>query len=122
MQVSETAGESRGRELLQVGGIGMLGLTLADVWRGREVQASPASRTAGRQPSCIFIFLSGGPKPSGDIRSKTSAPVNIRGPYGTISTNVPGIQIGSCCRPVAAYGQMAILRSNDQPDEHAARR
>src|SRR5436190_24195205 len=71
------------RELLQVGGIGMLGLTLADGGRGRELQASPTSRTAGRQPSCIFIFLRGGPSHLETFDPKPAAPVHLRGPCGS---------------------------------------
>src|SRR5215471_6605588 len=81
------------RELLQVGGIGILGLTLADGWRARELQAKP-SRTRNREPACIFIFLSGGPSHLETFDPKPAAPINIRGPYGTIRTNVPTIQIG----------------------------
>src|SRR5262245_58373832 len=81
------------REWLQAGGIGMVGLVLPDAWLDRQLQAGPISRTAGPQPSCIFILLSGGPSHLETFDPKPSAPVNIRGPYGTISTNVPGIQI-----------------------------
>src|SRR5262244_3691565 len=80
------------RELLQVGGLGVLGLTLADWWRAKEVQAAAGSGSR-REPSCIFIFLSGGPSHLETFDPKPNAPINIRGPYGTISTNVPGIQI-----------------------------
>ena len=108
------------RELLQVGGIGMLGLTLADGWQGRQLQASPASRTAHRQPSCIFIFLSGGPSHLETFDPKPSAPVNIRGPYGTISTNVPGIQISELLPSLSQHmDKCAILRSMTSRDEHA---
>src|SRR5262249_31812614 len=76
------------RELLRVGGIGLLGVTLADWCRGRDLQASPSSRSRGREPSCIFIFLSGGPSHLETFDPKPNAPVNIRGPYGTTPTNV----------------------------------
>src|SRR5207244_1189511 len=91
------------REILQVGGLGVLGLTLADWWGTREAQASsdtPAPAAEGRvrgprnrEPSCIFIFLSGGPSHLETFDPKPSAPIDIRGPYGTIPTNVSGIHI-----------------------------
>src|SRR5436853_6351681 len=81
------------REILQVGGLGLLGLTLADWWRVRELQASPSSsEPGGRDPACIFIFLSGGPSHFETFDPKPNAPVNIRGPYSPIRTNVTGIQ------------------------------
>jgi uncharacterized protein (DUF1501 family) len=107
------------RELIQAGGIGLLGLTLADAWRGPPLQASSGSR-AKREPSCIFIFLSGGPSHLETFDPKPSAPVNIRGPYGTISTNVPGIQIGELLPALSKHmDKCAILRSMTSRDEHA---
>src|SRR6266566_2377665 len=108
------------RELLQVGGIGLLGLTLADSWRVGDVQASPAPRSRGREPSCIFIFLSGGPSHLETFDPKPNAPINIRGPYGTIRTNVPGIQIGELLPAMSQQmDKCAILRSMTSRDEHA---
>src|SRR6516225_2225572 len=108
------------RELLQVGGIGVLGLTLADCWGVRDLQASPSSRTKNREPACIFIFLSGGPSHLETFDPKPAAPINIRGPYGTIRTNVPTIQIGELLPALAQHmDKCAILRSMTSRDEHA---
>lgn len=107
------------RELLQVGGLGVLGLTLADCWRDRELQAKPASASGSRrrEPSCIFIFLSGGPSHLETFDPKPSAPINIRGPYGTISTNVPGIQISELLPMTAQHlDKCAIIRSMTSKD------
>src|SRR5262245_55475187 len=49
------------RSILQAGGLGALGLTLVDWWRVTEAVASPATSAGGREVSCIFVFLSGGP-------------------------------------------------------------
>jgi hypothetical protein len=75
------------RELLQAGGIGALGLTLADWLRGAE--GRPAGR--GREQSCIFIFLEGGPSQLETFDPKPNAPDDVRGPYGTVNTSVPGV-------------------------------
>src|SRR5205823_4688624 len=89
------------REILQVGGLGVLGLTLANWWGLRDAQASDTLAAAGRargpcsrEPACIFIFLSGGPSHLETFDPKPSAPIDIRGPYGTLPTNVSGIRIG----------------------------
>src|SRR6266513_1795689 len=103
------------RELLQVGGLGFLGLTLGDSYG-----MAGASGARDREPSCIFIFLSGGPSHLETFDPKPSAPVNIRGPYGTIQTNVPGIQIGELLPALAQHmDKCAILRSMTSRDEHA---
>jgi hypothetical protein len=52
------------REILEVGGLGFLGLTLGDWFGVKEALARAAARPADatdRDHSCIFIFLSGGP-------------------------------------------------------------
>jgi hypothetical protein len=108
------------RELLQVGGIGALGLTLADCWGVRDLQASPSSRSKHREPACIFIFLSGGPSHLETFDPKPAAPINIRGPYGAIRTSVSSIQIGELLPAMARHmDKCAILRSMTSRDEHA---
>jgi len=102
------------REVLQVGGLGALGLTLADAWRGQPAAASGTSR---REPSCIFIFLSGGPSHLETFDPKPGAPVNIRGPYGTIPTNVPSVQIGELLPQMAQrMDKCALIRSMTSKD------
>lgn len=80
------------RELLQVGGLGVLGLSLADWMRAEERR--PAGRaTRATDKSCIFIFLEGGPSQLETFDPKPMAPNDVRGPYGPIATSVPGTQI-----------------------------
>jgi hypothetical protein len=113
------------REILQVGSIGFLGLTLANWWTGREAQASSAAplavgegRSVGsRDPSCIFIFLSGGPSHLETFDPKPSAPIDIRGPYGTIPTNVSGIRISELLPQIAGHmDKCALIRSMTSSD------
>lgn len=123
LHIGKTISNGKGvtrRDLLQVGGLGLLGVTLADWWKGRDVQASPSLRSSIREPSCIFLFLSGGPSHLETFDPKPAAPVNIRGPYGTIRTNVPGIQIGELLPAMSEHmDKCAILRSMTSRDEHA---
>lgn len=103
------------REILQVGGVSALGLTLADWFGVREAQAN--SPTSGREPACIFIFLSGGPSHFETFDPKPSAPIDIRGPYGTIPTNVPGIQISELLPQMSRHmDKCAIIRSMTSSD------
>src|SRR5262249_4683220 len=102
------------REILRVGGLSVLGLTLADWFRGRRAQAGSLTANGGnnREPSCIFIFLSGGPSHLETFDPKPGAPVDIRGPYGTIPTCVPGIQIGELLPQIARHmDKCALIRS-----------
>lgn len=103
------------REILQVGGLGFLGLTLADWFRAREVQASPS--TGVSDPSCIFIFLSGGPSHHETFDPKPMATADIRGPYGTIPTNVSGIRISELLPQIARHmDKCTLIRSMTSRD------
>ncbi len=76
------------RELLQVGGMSLFGVGLADLLR-LETHAAPAQRS-GRAKSVIFIFQSGGPSQHETWDPKPDAPEEIRGEYGTTATRVGG--------------------------------
>src|ERR1700722_10365763 len=80
------------RRLLQLGGIGILGLGLPELLHA----ASPEnqSRSAGQQPkSCIFIVQYGGCSQVDSFDLKPDAPAEIRGPFKPIATTVPGMRI-----------------------------
>jgi Protein of unknown function (DUF1501) len=78
------------RQLLQLGGIGMLNLSLPGVVAARVEE--PAQRGAAEK-SCIFLLLCGGPSHLDTWDLKPGAPSEIRGPYQPIATAVPGMRI-----------------------------
>lgn len=82
------------RELLRAGALGLFGLSVPDLLRGRAA-ATPEPRPAsfGRAKSCIVLFMWGGPAHQDTWDLKPDAPAEIRGEFRPISTNVPGIQI-----------------------------
>jgi hypothetical protein len=79
------------RELLQVGAIGALGLSLPQLLRA-DARAEGAGLHATAD-SCILIFLNGGPSHLDMWDMKPSAPVEIRGQFRPIPTTVPGVQL-----------------------------
>ena len=94
------------RELLQVGAIGGLGFTLADVL------AAPAAAAAGTAPpeiNCIFLFLWGGPPQHELWDPKPEAPSNIAGPVKPIETAVSGIRIGEMLPRMARVMHHTVL-------------
>jgi uncharacterized protein (DUF1501 family) len=99
------------RELLQAGGVGLLGLSLADSLRAEK--AAPARSVKRRSDtSCIFIFLEGGPSQLETFDPKPAAPADYRGPFGTIATSVPGTQIGELLPMMASrMDRCALIRS-----------
>jgi uncharacterized protein (DUF1501 family) len=81
------------RQLLQVGGISVLGLGLPELLRAGAASPSSAKRR-GSEKSCIFIVQYGGASHLDSWDLKPDAPHDIRGPYKPIATTVPGLRIG----------------------------
>jgi hypothetical protein len=83
------------REVLRAGSLGLVGLSLPELLRSRQLQAAPsiARPARGRAKSCIILFLMGGPPQHSTWDPKPDAPSEIRGEFKAIATSVPGIQI-----------------------------
>ena len=75
------------REILQVGGASLLGLSLPRLLQASEGRATKAD-------SCILIFLNGGPSHLDMWDMKPDAPKEVRGEFKPIATSVPGVQFG----------------------------
>ena len=78
------------RNFLQVGTLALGGLTLGDVLRCR---AETAAAGKLRQKAVIMVHLSGGPSHLDMYDMKPEAPLEYRGEFSPIRTNVPGIDI-----------------------------
>src|SRR5438067_1615680 len=78
------------RQLLQVGGLAGLGLTLQA--RRRPGAAGPVSGARAR--ACILVFFYGGPSHLETWDPKPDAPAGIRGEWGAIETSATGVRIG----------------------------
>ncbi|HMF16126.1 MAG TPA: DUF1501 domain-containing protein [Gemmataceae bacterium] len=99
------------RELLQVGGLGLLGFSLAD-WLRAEDSSRTNRRRRSSETSCIFIFLEGGPSQLETFDPKPQAPNDIRGPYGAIPTSLSGTHIGELLPMMAQrIHHCALIRS-----------
>jgi hypothetical protein len=97
------------RWFLQTGLAGFAGLSLADTLRARAAQSTSASKK-----SVILFWLSGGPSQIDTWDPKPDAPAEIRGPYATIPTSVPGIRF---CEHLPRQAKLAhkltVIRSVD---------
>src|ERR1700710_247904 len=70
------------------------------------LQASP------KNVNCIFLMLVGGPSQLDTWDMKPNAPIEIRGPYKPIKTNVPGIEISENFPRMAKHAdKYALIRS-----------
>ena len=76
------------RSFLQAGALGTAGLALPDLLRSEAKAANAKSEN-----SVIILWMRGGPSQIDLWDPKPLAPEEYRGEFGTISTNVPDIQI-----------------------------
>jgi hypothetical protein len=81
------------RRLMQIGGLGCLGLNLAGLLRAETTQPA-APRRADRIRSCILGFYYGGPSHLDTWDLKPNAPAEVRGEFRPIATRVPGLRVG----------------------------
>ena len=99
------------RWFLQTGLAGLAGLSLPDLLRC-PAQAGAASRTDRK--AVILIWLSGGPSQLDTWDPKPEAPGEVRGPFGSIATKVPGVRISEYFPLQAAIAdRLALVRSVD---------
>jgi len=117
------------REWLRVGGLSALGLSLPTLLNATRVSAMPASPpnslsgdlggTFGKAKNVIFLWLQGGPPQHETFDPKPDAPLEIRGPFKPISTNVPGVQFCELLPRTARYAdKLAVVRSLSTRDDN----
>lgn len=103
------------RDVLQVGSLAMAGgISLANVLRAQ------ASSPVSRPKSVIMIWMRGGPSHIDSFDMKPDAPIEVRGEFQPISTNVPGISICEympfLSQSVDKFAIIRGIRSNDLGD------
>ncbi len=95
------------RSFLRIGGLALGGLSLPQLLR-----AEAESGVTRSNKSVIMVFLAGGPPHQDMVDLKPDAPVEIRGEFKPIATNVPGVQIGELLPRLAdRMDRLAVLRS-----------
>lgn len=81
------------RNCLQLGLAGLAGGSFVDLLAMRRASANDA-RTLGKRPTnCIVIWMDGGPTHLETFDLKPEAPLEIRGEFRPIETNVSGMRI-----------------------------
>src|SRR5436305_919806 len=77
------------RDLLRVGGSGLLGITLGSLFR---LQAAVPAAHGGKAKGIIMVYLQGGPSHLDLWDPKENVPDNVRSPFSNISTKLPGVK------------------------------
>lgn len=97
------------RSFLKMGGLSVGGLTLADLLRSR----AQAGISAGHpDKAVIMVYLNGGPSHIDLYDLKPHAPLEYRGEFSPIPTNVPGVEISELMPLQASIAdKLAIVRN-----------
>ena len=102
-------GTSR-RDFLRVGGLGLTGISLAQMLQGRATAAT--SGVSGSDKSVIWLWLSGGPTQVETFDPKMTAPSEYRSVTGEVKTVLPGVTLGgNFTRMAQVADRMAFVRS-----------
>jgi len=100
------------RGFLTVGTIGGLGLSLGEYFRMQAARGEAVAATEGVAKSVIYIFLPGGYAHQETFDPKPFAPVEYRGPLGSIESVVPGVRFGEVLPHTAKIAdKIAVCRS-----------
>ncbi len=98
------------RHVLQVGGLGLLGITLP-----RLLESQAQCEAGGIRPkadACVILFLNGGPSHLDMWDLKPNAPEGIRGEFRPIATSLAGYQMSEHLPRLARHAHCAtIVRS-----------
>jgi hypothetical protein len=107
------------RAFFRIGALGLGGLTLADLLRLRA-QGAVSDTTAHK--SIIMVYLPGGPSHIDMYDMKPDAPVEIRGEFRPIRTNVPGLDICELMPlQTRIMDKLAVVRGFTTPGGHDSR-
>ena len=95
------------RDFLRVGGLGAFGLSLATPGTGVGAGGGRSSERA-----VIWLMLVGGPSQLETWDPKPDAPSEVRGPFGSIETDVPGVRINEHLPEMARrMDRLTLVRS-----------
>lgn len=101
------------RSVLKAGLAGMAGLSLADLLRLKS-QAASGGKPMPSGKSVILLWMTGGPSHIDTWDVKPDAPREIRGPFSTIRTRLPGVSICEYLpKQAAMMDKLTIIRSVD---------
>ena len=100
------------REFLFAGLVGGLGLTLGDYFKLRAEQTALTDALVPQAESLIHIFLPGGAAHQESWDPKPFAPVEYRGPLGTVDTKIPGVKFSQYLQNTAKIAdKITVVRS-----------
>jgi hypothetical protein len=103
--------------LLQIGGLSLYGLTLAQAERAAaEATSSTGLPGFGKAKSCILLYLFGAAPQHETFDPKPEAPVEVQGELREIATSIPGVAFGEGLPQTAGIAdRLTVIRSMTHP-------
>jgi hypothetical protein len=106
---SHVCGGLSRRSLLRVGSLGVLG---GFSWAHLLAARAAGQAAQAKADAAIVLWLWGGPSHIDLFDPKPEAPVEYRGPFEPIQTNVPGVELGELLPRLARRAdRVALIRS-----------
>lgn len=100
--------DSSRRSFLQIGSLGLGGLTLPGLLQAKQLLPPPMIK----DKSVVFLFMHGGPSQYETFDPKMDAPSTIRSTTGEIPTSIPGVTFGPTFERLAKLAnKLSIVRS-----------
>ena len=105
------------RGLITAGAASALGLSLPEL-----LAAESLSELTGRARSVVLLYLFGGPPKHELFDPKPNASEQIRGPFGVIDTDLPGVQFSELVPKMSRWlHKSTLVRSATHPhNDHSA--
>jgi uncharacterized protein (DUF1501 family) len=104
------------RDLLRIGGSGLLGLSLGSMFqlqaRAADEKQAPGGPGWGKAKSIIMLYLQGGPSHLDLWDPKDTVPDNVRSAFSAIATKVPGVKFTEILPKLAQVNdKLTMIRS-----------
>ncbi len=101
------------RDFLRVGGLGLAGLTLADMLRC-SASANPGTGGYDREKSVVLLFLGGGPSQYETFDPKPEGPGSSTSIAGHLATRIPGVRFATYFPQMAELADRLTVVRNFQ--------
>ena len=109
------------RDALRIGALGTMGISLPQLLaaQANAAETSNLSSTFGKAKRVILLYMWGGPAHQDTWDLKPDGPLELRGEFLPIGTNVPGIHISEHFPLIAKHAdKLALIRSVGQEDNN----
>jgi hypothetical protein len=107
------------RDVIKVGTLSFLGLSLPQFFHLRQAMAEPGAGGAPalKDRNCILLFMNGGPTHIDTWDPKPDAPAEYKGEFNAVNTNADGVQICEHMPTLAKHAdKYAVVRSLTSPE------